>query len=65
MQVRDTAPEVVLYLTMHPPAFIILNAILCIVGRVWVGNKQWSIVDRSGDYIRTMIEDDHGAEAAV
>ena len=52
-------------MTMHPPAFINLNAILCIVGRVHVGNKQWGIVDRSGDYIRTMIEDDHGAEAAV
>jgi hypothetical protein len=61
----DAAHEVVSYLTMHPPAFINLNAILCVVGRVHVGNKRWGIVDRSGDYVRTVFEDSHEAEDAV
>ncbi|KAF8530732.1 hypothetical protein JB92DRAFT_2857603 [Gautieria morchelliformis] len=36
---RDAAREVVSYSTMHPPAFINPNAILCVVGRVHVSNK--------------------------
>jgi hypothetical protein len=65
MQVQHTAPEVVLHLRMHPPASINLNANLCIVDWVRVGNKQWGILDHSGDYMQTMIEDSHGAEATV
>jgi hypothetical protein len=53
---RDATRELATYVETTMPVVINLCTIECVVGRVRRGNE-WAIVDRSGDFARTVFVD--------
>ncbi|KAF8513753.1 hypothetical protein JB92DRAFT_2921698 [Gautieria morchelliformis] len=53
---RDATKVVTTYSLTTAPIVIDLRTVECVVGRVRRGNE-WGIVDRSGDYARTVFVD--------
>ncbi|KAF8512809.1 hypothetical protein JB92DRAFT_2926436 [Gautieria morchelliformis] len=53
---RDATKVVTTYSLTMAPIVIDLRTVECVVGRVRRGNE-WGIVDRSGDYARTVFVD--------
>ena len=56
---KDATRELTTYTETTTPVVIDLRTVECVVGRVQRGN-QWGIVDRSGDYARTIFVDSPG-----
>jgi hypothetical protein len=53
---RDATKELTTYTETTAPIVIDLRAVECVVGRVKRGNE-WSVIDRSGDFARTVFTD--------
>jgi hypothetical protein len=53
---RDATCEVTTYSGTTTPIAIDLRTVECVVGRVQRGNE-WGIIDRSGDFARTVFVD--------
>jgi hypothetical protein len=54
---RDATRELTTYVEMTAPVVIDVRTIECVVGRIQRGNE-WGIVDRSGDFARTVFVDE-------
>jgi hypothetical protein len=53
---QDATKVVTMYSVTTAPIVVDLRTVECVVGRVKRGNE-WGIVDRSGDYARTVFVD--------
>jgi hypothetical protein len=53
---KDATRELTTYEATTAPIIIDLRTIECVVGRVRRGNE-WGIIDRSGDFARTVFVD--------
>ena len=52
----DATHEVTMYSNTTAPIVIDLRTVECVVGRVQRGNE-WGIIDRSGEFARTVFVD--------